>query len=145
MTKKQFWIRMGLFVLFACVLPFVFIAWRYKIFGKISEISLSGWGLFAILIVIVFLFYIIKAVSKIKKWSMTKQVFLGTFKVIVPLICLYFGLRCIRNSVDLFMQLLIVVIFCEAIAIVINPIPQAQESSEIDYFSEIFERKEKKK
>jgi len=144
MTKKQFWIRLPLFILFACVIPFVFIAWRYKIFNKVSNISLSGWGLIGILIVVIFVIYLVKAVEKIKKWSLTKQIFIGVFRVIVPLLCLYFGLRCIRESVDLFMQALVVVIFSEMIAIVVNPIPQAQENSEIDYFSQIFKKKGEK-
>lgn len=144
MTKKQFWVRLLLFITFGCIIPFVFIAWRYKIFNKVSNISLSGWGLIGILIVILFVFYLVKAVSNIKKWSLTKQIFLGVFKVIVPLLCLYFGLRCIRESVDLFMQALVVVIFSEMIAIIVNPIPQAQENSEIDYFSQIFKKKGEK-
>ena len=144
MTKKQFWIRLPLFILFACVIPFVFIAWRYKIFNKVSNISLSGWGLIGILIVVIFVIYLVKSVEKIKKWSLTKQIFVGVFKIIVPLLCLYFGLRCIKESVELFMQALIVVIFSEMIAIVVNPIPQAQENSEIDYFSEIFKKEGEK-
>ena len=144
MTKKQFWIRLSLFILFGCIIPFVFIAWRYKIFNKVSNVSLSGWGLIGILIVILFVFYLVRSISKVKKWSLTKQIFLGIFKVIIPLLCLYFGLRCIRESVDLFMQALVVVIFSEMVAIVVNPIPQAQENSEIDYFSEIFKKKGEK-
>ena len=144
MTKKQFWIRLPLFILFACIIPFVFIAWRYKIFHKVSNISLSGWGLIGILIIVIFVIYLVKSVEKIKKWSLTKQIFVGVFKIIVPLLCLYFGLRCIKESVDLFMQALVVVIFSEMIAIVINPIPQAQENSEIDYFSQIFKKKGEK-
>ena len=144
MTKKQFWIRLPLFILFACIIPFVFIAWRYKIFHKVSNVSLSGWGLIGILIVVIFVIYLVKSVEKIKKWSLTKQIFVGVFKIIVPLLCLYFGLRCIKESVDLFMQALIVVIFSEMIAIVINPIPQAQENSEIDYFSQIFKKEGEK-
>jgi len=143
MSKKQFWIRFGLFMLFSCIIPFIFIAFRYKIFNKVSNISLSGWGLIGILIVIVFVFYIVKSINKIKKWSMTKQIFLGIFRIIIPLLCLYFALNAIKTNIDLFMQSLLMVIACESIAIPINPIPKMQEESEVDFFSKVFERKEK--
>ena len=51
-AKKVFIARTILFCIFGCVLPFVFIAWRFEIFSSGgSRVSLTGWGVIGILIV----------------------------------------------------------------------------------------------
>lgn len=140
MTKKEFWIRLVAFAIFACILPFVFIAWRYSIFKKVTSISLNGWGLIAILIVILFVRYVAKVIEKQKRWSWSKQIFLGILKVIVPLVCLYVGLSAMKSNIDLFLQALIVVIGCEAVAIVVNPLPQWAMENDISFFKEIMKK-----
>lgn len=142
MTKKEFWIRFSLFAVFACILPFIFIAWRYSIFKKVSSISLNGWGLIAILIVILFVRYVAKVVEKQKKWSMSKQIFLGVLKVLVPLVCLYAGLTAMKSNIDLFLQSLLVVIICETIAIPVNPLPKWQMENDISFFKSIVKGEE---
>lgn len=139
MSKKQLIIRLILFTLLACVLPFVFIAWRYQIF-KVSKVSFTGWGLLGFIIVLVFTLYIARAMNKIKKWSMFKQCFLGALKILVPLIACYVFLTSIKTSIDLFLQVLIVVVICEAIAIPINPLPKWQFDNNIDLLDSIINK-----
>jgi len=138
---KEFWIKFALWTLFACLLPIIFIVWRYDLFTKATSIQFGGWGLLAIVILCVFVFAILRYVGKaFSRWSMTKQVILGIAKIIVPLVALYAALYSIRNSIDLFLQALAVVIACETIAIPINPFPkwvyeqtQGQTEDIIDY------------
>ena len=141
-NKKLFWTRFCLWVLFACVLPFAFIVWRFDLFVSVSKMQIGGWGMIAIIIVCVFAFTLARYVKAgMIKWSMTKQIISGVVKVIIPFVCLFLMLNAIKDNVDIFLQALAVVIGCEAIAIPINPMPEwvyiqskGQTEDTIDYF-----------
>lgn len=124
MSKKEFWIRFATFSVFACILPFVFIAWRYKIFRQIDKMSLTGWGIIGMIIVAVFVFYLLKMVKKGLPYSMLTQIINGVAKVILPLALLYAMLSSIKTNINMFLQCLLVVIMCEVIAIPVNPLPK---------------------
>lgn len=129
--KKVFIARLILFVLFGCVLPFVFIAWRYQIFGG-TRISLTGWGFIAILIVFFFVMYCLKILKNSIPFSMTYQVLSGFIKVILPLILVLLVVNALEDSIRQFKQALIVTILCEGIAIVINPLPKYMHDKGIE-------------
>lgn len=121
---KKFVIRFILFTLFACILPFTFIAWRYELFNKVDEVSLTGWGVIGILIIAVFCIYVLNAIKKGMPYSMFTQVVDGILKVEMPLVIFYLMLTSIQSTIELFLQCLICIIVCEAIAIPINPLPK---------------------
>lgn len=139
MTKKQI-IRLVLFCLFACVLPFVFIAWRFEIFSKVNHVSLTGWGLIGVIIALVFVIYITRSIAHIKEHSMFKQCFIGYMSVVVPLLVLYFLLYSLRNNMDIMLQSLIVVIACESVAIPINPIPEITQEKNVNFITKIYHK-----
>lgn len=124
--KTVFWTRFVSWATFACVLPFIFIVWRFKLFGKISSIQVGGWGIFAILIVAIFVFSIIRYIKLAFKgrYSLTGQILSGACKIILPLVVFMVILWGLRNSIDLMLQALGCVIACEAIAIPLNPLPK---------------------
>ena len=130
-NKKVFIARLILFVLFGCVLPFVFIAWRYQIFGG-TRISLTGWGFIAILIVFFFVMYCLKILKNSIPFSITYQVLSGFIKVILPLILVLLVVNALEDSIRQFKQALIVTILCEGIAIVINPLPKYMHDKGIE-------------
>lgn len=121
---KKFVIRFILFTLFACILPFTFIAWRYELFSKVNEMSLTGWGIIGILIIAIFCFYVLNAIKKGMPYSMFTQIVDGIIKVEMPLILVYLLLSNIQSTIDLFLQCIVCIIICEAIAIPINPLPK---------------------
>lgn len=121
---KKFVIRFILFTLFACILPFTFIAWRYELFSKVNEMSLTGWGIIGILIIAIFCFYVLNAIKKGMPYSMFTQIVDGIIKVEMPLILIYLLLSNIQATIDLFLQCMVCIIICEAIAIPINPLPK---------------------
>ena len=124
--KTTFWSRFVSWVTFAGVLPFVFIAWRFKIFNKVSQMQISGWGIIGIIIVMAVAYTIIKYVKLAfsKKYSLTGQILTGIAKIIVPLIGFLLILKNIRDNIDLLMQVVGCVAVCETIAIPLNPLPQ---------------------
>lgn len=131
--KKVFIARTILFCIFGCVLPFVFIAWRFEIFSNGgSHISLTGWGVIGILIVFFFVLYCLKILKNSIPFSMTYQILSGAIKVILPLILLLLLVNALEDSIRQFKQALIIVIGCEAIAIVVNPFPKYMHDKGIE-------------
>lgn len=129
--KKLFIVRFILFAVFACIIPFAFIAWRYHIFSRVDNISLSGWGIIAIVIAFVFVVYVAKMLKRGLPYSMLTQCITGFLKITLPLIILYFVINSIKNHSEIFMQSLIVVIISETIAIPINPFPKWLNDNQI--------------
>lgn len=126
LTPKQiFIIRMCFWVLFSLLIPVAFIIFRYDLFTTVSHIQFGGWGMLAIIIIFVFLIVMGNYLKKgQKKYSLLWQVLSGILKVTLPLVALYLILFNVKDSLDLFMQSLLVVIISETIAIPINPMPK---------------------
>lgn len=132
-AKKVFIARVILFCIFGCVLPFVFIAWRFEIFSNGgSHISLTGWGVIGILIVFFFVLYCLKILKNSIPFSMTYQILSGLIKVILPLLLVYLVVNAIEESIHQFKQALFVVIGCESVAIVVNPFPKYMHDKGIE-------------
>ena len=140
--KTTFWSRFVLWTVFACVLPFTFIAWRFKIFNKISQIQIGGWGIIAIAIVAFFALTIIRYIKLALsgKYSLIGQILSGFCKVIIPLLAALAILKSIKDSVDLMIQVLGCVTLCEMVAIPLNPLPKWAYEMQKDVRAE--ERKE---
>lgn len=95
--------------------------------------SITGWGLIAIIIVFVFVKYIIHALRLSTPYSMTFQILNGIVKVILPLLILYFVVSAIQNSIAIFKSALMFTILCELVAIPINPLPKYMHDKHIEY------------
>ena len=151
--KRNFIIRIALWTLFSCVIPVVFIGWRYSLFSKVSSVSLSGWGLIAVVIIFAFLIVVVKYVKAgFVEWTMTKQVINGIMKVVVPLGTILAICISIRSNIDMFIQALSCTLLCEVIAIPINPFPKwvyekskGRFESTIDFIATKFYEKDKEK
>ena len=140
MEKKIFLARLILFTIFACVLPFSFIAWRYHIFTTLNSVSLSGWGIIAIVIALVFIVYVARMLKRGMPYSMLTQCIGGLLKVTLPLILLYVVVNAIKNQSEIFLQALLVVIISETIAIPINPFPKWLNDNQIKKEDSYFEK-----
>lgn len=150
-----FWTRFVLWASCACVLPFLFIAYRFRLFQNISKMNVGGWGLIAILIVAIFALVLVKYVLNAfsSKYSFIAQCLSAFCKVVIPLVCLYAMLYSIRDNIDAFLQALGCTILCEIVAIPINPMPKwvyemqknvkdSEKKDTIDYLlNEFFKRK----
>lgn len=135
--KKIFIARVIAFVLFGAVLPFIFIAWRFDIFSvkdaTSPRISLTGWGVIAIIIVFFFIRYCMSIIKRSIPFSLTYQILSGFIKVILPLILCYVVVVALQNSFGYFKQALMITICCEAVAIVINPFPKYLHDKGIEH------------
>lgn len=123
MSRKEFFIRLGVWSAFAVIIPIIFIAVRYGLFSD-SGTSLSGWGITAVVIACAFFMYIMKSAKKgLPEGSMLRQCIDG-FAALIPVLGLLLLLHSIKNTVDCFEQVLVVVLLCEAVAVPVNPMPK---------------------
>jgi len=122
MSKKEFALRMVLFTIFGLVLPFGFVVYRYGLF-KDTHTTLTGIGLFAVIIAFVFIKHVLNMYKKANEHTMTAQIISGYSKVIIPLLILLYFVVKMSGDIETFIQSLECVIVCELIAIPIDPLP----------------------
>lgn len=130
--KTVFTIRFVLWSTFSAILPFIFIAWRYGIFKTDSKIKLTGWGIIAIIIAIVFLITLIAYLVRGMKHGLAKQCVVGILKIILPLVILLLFVVEIKNHIELVYQALICTTACELVGIPLNPFPDWLEKRRIE-------------
>lgn len=149
MSQKNFWIRMALFLLTALVIPLTYILIRYKILLTETSVKVSIGGFLALALLVLVVAIIIKYyVSGLKhKYSIIKQILSGVAKIIMPLsivllFCLFFRNKTdfLLKNIDKFIETLLVIIPCELIAIVINPLPKWAFENNVEGMSEIADK-----
>ena len=131
MSEKQlFWTRMALWLVFALVIPFTFICIKFNLFQTTTSTSIKvgGWGMIAIIILFFTIRTILKYVIKGTTYSMTKQIIEGVFKVVLPLVAIFFLgyilLKTFQEGMNQFLTVMGVLIVSETVAIPINPFPK---------------------
>ena len=130
--KTVFTIRLILWAAFSAILPFIFIAWRYGIFKSTSKISLSGWGIIGVIILVVFIITLVAYLYKGMKPGLAKQCIGGFVKIILPLVILLLFVVEIKNHIQVTYQALSCVIICELVGIPLNPFPDWLEKRRVE-------------
>ena len=132
MSKKAFWIRLISYIIVGGGIPLVFLIWRFNLFKKVSQLSIGGWGMIAIIFIGVFFIKMMKAIRKGLPFSFGTQILEGMFKVTIPLLIATIIIYVMRDSVEQLFQFFFVLLFCETIAMIINPIPQWAHENKIE-------------
>lgn len=133
MTKKEFWIRFGIWALLAIVVPVTYVGISYGLFDAKGEHSLSGWGIIAIIFVSIVLIYIVnQAKAGMPRGTMARQCLDG-YCILIPVFFAILLIHVIRNSLADFERFLIITIICEAIAVPINPMPKWGAQNQTDH------------
>ena len=132
MSKKEFWIKLVLYVIFGGLIPVVFLIIRFNLFSTVSKLSIGGWGIVCILFACIFVSKILKAVKKGLPFSMATQIITGVCKTIIPLVASAFIVYYMQNCMKEIFQFLVVLIICELIAIIVNPFPKWIHVNKLD-------------
>ena len=132
MSKKLFWIRLISYAVIGGGIPLFFLIWRFNLFSKVSKLSIGGWGMVAILFIGIFFIKMMKAIRKGLPFSFGTQILEGMFKVTIPLLIATVIIYVMRNSVEELFQFFFVLLFCETIAMIVNPIPQWAHENKIE-------------
>lgn len=151
--RKIFMVRAILWALFSCAIPVGFIGWRYDLFRQAGSLQLSGWGLIGTIIIIIFLYVVVKYVrAGFVEWSLTKQIIDGVVKIILPIGAILAVTISIRNNLDVFIQSVSCALISEVIAIPLNPFPEwvwkktkGRFESAVDFVADRFYNKKEDK
>ena len=155
MNKKELITRLILFLMFSLVAPITYVSIRCGLFKVKNTISL--WFIIVLGVALGVVSLIIKYyLDGMKtKYSMLKQILEGVIKVVLPLGFLLVGiiwfkskLDWITQNVNLIIEVLGVILGCEIIAIVINPLPKWAFENNVEGLvqisDKIFHREENK-
>lgn len=124
MSKKQFWIRFAAWAALAVGVPLVYIAVEYGIFTNKTGTSLSGWGIIALIFVIIMITLIVRqARAGLPRGSMARQCIDG-YMVLIPLVGAVVLIHQAKSSMQSFERFLVVMVVCEAVAVPVNPMPR---------------------
>ena len=146
-NKKTFYTKLSLFIVFAFVVPVVYMSIRFNLF--VSKSRLSLWGLLLIaLVMIVFAVMIKFYLDGMKtKWSYGKQLIKGFVKVILPLLFILVLSLYIKNHLDefirdinLIIEAISVIAISETIAIAVNPLSKWAFENNVDGLVQITDR-----
>lgn len=123
MKKKEFWIKLILWLFFAAAVPIMTIVDKYDMI-KNGTLKYTGWAILVFIIAFIFITVICGYISKIFKWSMALQIFNGVRLVLVPLLFALIGVDLIVSNIENVKYILVVSFISEAIAIPLNPFPK---------------------
>lgn len=147
MEKKQFITRLILFLTFSLIAPITYVSIRCGLFKAKNTISI--WFIIVLGIVLAVIGLIIKYyLDGMKtKYSMLKQVLEGFIKIVLPIAFILIGvcwfktkLEWIANNVNLLIEVLGVILGCEIIAIIVNPLPKWAFENNVEGLVEISDK-----
>ena len=124
--KTTFISRLTSWIILAGVIPFVLIAYRFELFKKVNQMSISGWGIIAVIILAGVVLTVVKYVKLAlnAKYTLIGQILNGVCKVIIPLVAVYTIAYSVKDNIQSFLDVMGLVILCEAVAIPLNPLPE---------------------
>ena len=133
MSTKEFWIRFGIWISFALLIPVAFIFVAFGIFKEgDTGTKLSGWGVIGVIFACTMVTIVISDAKKgLTYGNMVRQCIDG-YSVLVWLIGFIFLIDKIKNNAQQFEHFLIVVLISEAIAVPINPLRKWAEEHNIE-------------
>lgn len=144
-SKKTliFWVKFALFTIFGLIIPLAFIIWRYDLFTKVSATTFGVWGIICLIIAFAIIVIVTRYLTKGAPYSYATQIINGVLKVILPCLLVWVIAYKLKDTIDLFLQVMGVVTISEFVAIIINPFPKwmkekgiEQNESLIDLFLE---------
>ena len=147
MEKKELITRLSLFLMFSLVAPIVYVSIRCKLFSAKKTISI--WFIIILGVVLGVVSLIIKYyLDGMKtKYSLMKQILEGFIKVIMPIAFVLIAvvwfkskMEWIVSNVNLMIEVLGVVLGCEVIAVIVNPLPKWAFNNNVDGLVEITDK-----
>lgn len=133
LTQRQiFWIRFTFRIIFAMIVPLVFLVWKFNLFRiettTTTNITFGGWGIIAILVVFFVIKAVIKYINQGLPYSMASQCLSGFTRILLPIIAIiligYIIFNIFSDGLKEFLFVMCVLLVSETIAIPINPFPK---------------------
>ena len=147
-TKKQlspravFALRFTAFILFAFVLPIGHLLGKYKPFNYTETLSVGFAGIVIIGILLVGLKFLVEFyLNGVKtKYSLVKQIVSGFTKIILPMCIVAALVIVLAKYAEQVLSMCMVLIPCEMIAIIVNPLPKWAFENNVEGLANITEK-----
>lgn len=125
-SRKIFIIRFIIFLVFSLIGPATYLIVRFNLFTATSKLQIGLWGviLFGIMMAVIGVLIRFYLEGMKTKYSIAKQIISGLCKLILPLTLVLILLVWMKDNINLVIESLCVIIPCECVAIVINPLPK---------------------
>lgn len=140
--KGVFAIRFVLFILFAFVLPIGHILGKYKPFNYTESLSIGFAGIIIVAILLVGLKFLVSFyLEGMKtKYSLAKQIISGVVKIILPIGIVVALIVALSKFADQLLEICMVLLPCEFIAIIVNPLPKWAFENNVEGIANITEK-----
>ena len=120
--KVTLWTRALIYFLLLIVPP-IYLMVRYHLFTEVSKLSLGGWGILCVALIVFGLCAFLKSVVS-GVYAYWKQVVKGVIYILLPFACVYFIVWLSQEHIRALMEFLIISMFSYFFAYIINPYPQ---------------------
>lgn len=135
-------VKLILFLLFSTVAPITYMIVRFHLFQTTTKLQVGLAGIVVIGIMIGIISVLIKFyLDGMKcKYSLVKQILQGIIKLILPLTLLLVILIWLGDNVAMIKESLYIIIPCELVAIIVNPLPKWCFDNNVEGISEIADK-----
>lgn len=141
-SRCGFWVRFATMVAVGILTPILYLVIRYNLFQRELKITLGLMGVVALaficLSIIVLIRYYVSGVKT--KYSWFKQLLDGISKIIIPIgifvAIMYVG----KHYTTQLVELCWILIPCELVAIMVNPLPKWAFDNNVEGLSEIADK-----
>lgn len=135
-------LRLILFLLFSTVAPITYLIVRFHLFQTTTKLQVGLAGIIVIAIMLGVISVLIKFyLEGMKcKYSLFKQILQGIIKLILPLVLLLVTFIWLGDNIIMVKEALYIIIPCEMVAIVVNPLPKWCFDNNIEGLSEIADK-----
>lgn len=147
MQKKELITRLILFLMFSLIAPITYVSIRCKLFS--TKTTISVWFIIVLGVVLAIVSLIIKYyLDGMKtKYSIFKQILEGFIKVILPITFVLISvvwfkskMEWIVSNVNLMIEILSIILGCEVIAVIVNPLPKWAFENNVDGLVQITDK-----
>lgn len=140
--RNKFIILFITFILFSIVAPCIYLIVRFNLFTQASKLQIGFWGfvVFGIIIVAINILANMYLEGLKTKWHIGKQIVSGFCRFILPMILVLLIITWLRDNLSYIVEALYVIIPCECVAIVVNPLPKWCFYNNVDGLGEIIDK-----
>lgn len=140
--RNKFIILFITFILFSVIAPCIYLIVRFNLFTQASKLQIGFWGfvVFGIIIVAINILANMYLEGLKTKWHIAKQIVSGMCRFILPMVLVLLIITWLRDNLSYIIEALYVIIPCECVAIVVNPLPKWCFYNNVDGLGEIVDK-----
>lgn len=141
-SKRNFALQLILFLSFALICPCAYLIWKFDLFTQTTSMQFGVWGIVMLGIMCSVCGVLIKFyLDGMKmKYSLMKQIMQGFISLAMPLLLALLILTWLKDNIDLVIHSLWVILPCEIVAIIVNPLPKWCFENNVQGIGEIADR-----